>query len=63
MNKTNLRYPMLIAATGLLVLTQAHAGTPVWTYSAPTPATTTVYTGGTATVQYTVTNQSNKSKT
>lgn len=62
MKKMNLKYSILIAVTGLLVITQAHTASPIWTYSAPNPATTTISPGGTGTVQYTVTNQSNLSK-
>lgn len=38
------------------------ARTPVWTYSAPNPARVTVSDGGTAIVEYTVTNQSRRAK-
>lgn len=47
---------------GCLLAPVVHAGTPVWTYSAPNPANVTVSANGTATVQYTVTNQSSKPK-
>ena len=60
MSTTSLRYPIFLALSGLL--TQIQAGTPAWTYSAPNPASVTVSAGETTTVQYTVTNQSTKSK-
>jgi len=62
MNKDYLRHPIFMGAIGLLVMTQAHTGTPVWTYSSPNPSRLTVYPGETKTLQYTVTNQSRKSK-
>ncbi|HHF7374038.1 fibronectin type III domain-containing protein [Legionella bozemanae] len=51
-----------VGFVGLCVSTSINAALPVWTYSAPSPALVTVAAGGTATVQYTVTNQSIKSK-
>lgn len=39
-----------------------NAASPIWTFSAPNPAQVTVYNGQTATVTYTVTNQSFKPK-
>ena len=49
-------------AAGFLLITPVYAGTPLWTFSAPNPATVLVSEGGTASVQYTVTNQARKSK-
>lgn len=51
-----------VAAAGLLISSSLYAGIPVWTYSAPSPAGVTISDGRTATVQYTVTNQSHKAK-
>ena len=62
MKRWNLINKILIGAWAMLVMTLTYAGTPLWTYSAPSPATTTVSAGSTARVQYTVTNQSTKSK-
>lgn len=62
MKRWNLNNKILIGAWAMLAMTQAYAGIPLWTYSAPSPATTTVSAGGLATVQYTVTNQSTKTK-
>ncbi|MDR3441822.1 MAG: fibronectin type III domain-containing protein [Legionella sp.] len=62
MKRRNLINKILIGAWAMLVMTFTYAGTPLWTYSAPSPATTTVSAGSTATVQYTVINQSTKSK-
>lgn len=47
---------------GLFLTTTLHAGSPVWTFSAPSPASVTISSGSTATVQYVVTNQSTKPK-
>lgn len=52
----------MTGAIGLLLSAPIHAGTPMWTFSAPSPASVTVSAGSSATVQYTVTNQANKSK-
>lgn len=46
----------------LLITNPLLASKPVWTYSAPFPVVASVFDGGTATVQYTVTNQSISSK-
>ena len=62
MSKTYLKYPIFLTATGLSIITPIHAGTPVWTFSAPSLASLMVSAGETATVQYTVTNQSSKPK-
>ena len=43
-------------------MTPIHAKSPVWIFSAPSPLSTTVLYGGTATIEYTVTNQSTHSK-
>ncbi len=45
------------------ILTTVWAGIPVWTFEPLTPTTIAVPANGTATVQYRVTNQSNKSHT
>lgn len=53
---------LIIGVLGCLLIPVVHASTPVWTYSAPDPASVTVSSGRTAAVLYTVTNQSNKPK-
>lgn len=63
MYKNCLRNSIISSISGLLLLTTAQAGAPMWTFSAPNPASIAVSSGGVATVQYTVTNQSNKPKT
>lgn len=60
-NKAMTRY-LGIAVIGLCLSTGINAKTPVWTYSSPSPAQVTVSTGSTATVSYTVINQSSRSK-
>lgn len=47
---------------GLCLSTSINAATPLWTYSAPNPASVTIADGGTEAVSYTVTNQSTKAK-
>ena len=47
---------------GLFFMVQADAGIPVWTFSTPTPSSAMVFAHTTATVQYTITNQSTKPK-
>ncbi|MCE3045324.1 RCC1 domain-containing protein, partial [Legionella sp. 16cNR16C] len=47
-----------LGAAGLILYSQLHASTPLWTYSAPSPAVVTVSGFETATVSYTVTNLS-----
>lgn len=49
-------------AAGLLLNSLVYAGAPLWTYSAPNPASVAVAAGETATVSYVVTNNSVKSK-
>lgn len=61
MNKTYLR-TLLTCAIGLFIMTPIHAKIPVWIFSAPSPLSTTVLFGETATIEYTVTNQSTHSK-
>lgn len=58
--KINGRLALLVV--GLLVCSSLHAGIPLWTYSTPNPLSVAISDGGTATVQYTVTNQSHKTK-
>jgi photosystem II stability/assembly factor-like uncharacterized protein len=55
-------YKTSFYGVGLILATSVHAGIPVWTYSAPNPASVTVSANSMATVQYTVTNQSQKSQ-
>lgn len=62
MYKNHFRNLVIRSMPGLLLMATAQAGTPVWTFSAPSPANVEVSDGGIATVQYTVTNQSNKPK-
>ena len=50
-----------VGLLGLFLSTSINAE-PVWTFSAPSPAQVTVASGSTATVQYTVTNQSPREK-
>ena len=54
-----------MGACGLVLMSAAHAGTPVWTFSPVPgfPSSVSVSTTGTATIQYTVTNQSHRSHT
>lgn len=61
-NISYLKYPMFLVVSGFFLLTQVHAGIPVWTFSAPNPTSVIISNGGTATVQYTVTNHSNQGK-
>lgn len=60
MNKNHLKNALLIGVSGLVLMMPAQAGTPVWTFAgvAEYPPAVTVSTKGTATIQYTVTNQS-----
>lgn len=53
---------LLTSIIGLLFAASIHAGIPLWTYSAPNPVSVTISRESTATVQYTVRNQSNKPK-
>lgn len=53
---------LFMGASGLMLMASVQAGIPVWTYSAPNPAQVTVSAGSSATVQYTVTNQSTRTK-
>ena len=62
MKRRNLINKILVGAWAMLAMTWAFAATPLWTYSAPRPATTTVSAGSAATIQYTVTNQSTRTK-
>jgi hypothetical protein len=62
MNQIILKHPLLTSIIGLFLMGQAYAGAQLWTFSAPNPSSVTVSPQGTATVQYTVTNQSNKPK-
>jgi hypothetical protein len=60
-----LTYPLMTGAAGLLLITTAWAGSPVWTF-APVPgypSSVSLSPSETATVQYTVTNQSHKPHT
>lgn len=61
----NYRKTLTFLFSSLLLSLSAlsHAGSPVWTFTALTPTTISVPGNGTATVQYTVTNQSSKSHT
>ncbi|WP_131775168.1 hypothetical protein [Legionella cincinnatiensis] len=52
----------LSGVAGVVINSLAHASTPLWTYSAPSPASVTVSDGGIATVSYTVTNMSRRGK-
>lgn len=64
MNKIN-KLMLANLAVGLALSTAIHADdekTPLWTYSAPSPAQVVVSIGGMATIQYTVTNHSSKTK-
>lgn len=65
MNKNCLRNLILVGAAGLVLINTAQAGTPVWTFAQVSgyPSSVTVSTTGTATIKYTVTNQSHKSHT
>lgn len=60
--KISTKNSVITGMLGCLLVPVAYAGTPVWTYSAPNPASVSVSTGSTVTVQYTVTNQSSKPK-
>ena len=51
-----------LIVTGMLMMTTVAYAAPLWTYSAPNPPTVSVSDGGTATVTYTVTSQTNKAK-
>ena len=51
-----------LIVTGMLMMTTVAYADPLWTYSAPNPSTVSVSDGGTATVTYTVTSQTNKAK-
>ncbi|KTC68333.1 hypothetical protein Lbir_2935 [Legionella birminghamensis] len=51
-----------LGAAGLMLNGSLHASTPLWTYSAPSPAVVTVAGAETATVSYTVTNLSARGK-
>lgn len=62
MKMMQLKGAALTAAMGLLFSTSGHAGGPLWVFSAPTPNQVMVSSNRTAPVQYTVTNQSSKSK-
>jgi hypothetical protein len=62
MKNTQIKNSFIAGALGCLLMPVVHASTPVWTYSAPIPASALVSSSGTATVQYTVTNQSSKPK-
>lgn len=53
----------LIGAIALFFSGMAHAGAPMWTFTALTATTISVAANSTATVQYRVTNQSHKTKT
>ncbi len=65
MSKNHLRNSILIGILGLVLMTIAQAATPVWTFTpvAGYPPLVTVSTTGTATIKYTITNQSHKSHT
>jgi hypothetical protein len=62
MKRRNLMNQLVVGVWTMLAMTLAYAATPLWTYSAPSPAATTISAGSIATIQYTVTNQSTKSK-
>ena len=62
MKETQLKEAVLAAAMGLLLSTPGYARAPLWGYSAPNPASVTVSSSSTETVQYTVTNHSRKPK-
>ncbi|WP_133137600.1 WD40/YVTN/BNR-like repeat-containing protein [Legionella rowbothamii] len=62
MNKVSVLSSASLGFSIILSSALAHAATPVWTFSAPNPALVLVDNGQTATVQYTVTNQSTKTK-
>ena len=65
MHRNWLKNALLIGVSGLMLMTTAHAGMPVWTFApvAGYPPAVSVSTTGSATVQYSVTNQSSKSHT
>lgn len=57
-----LKRSLFTGAVGLLCSASIHASTPLWEFSSPSPLSTIVSPEGTASVQYTVTNKSIKSK-
>lgn len=53
---------LFLGLSGAVLHTPLYAGIPVWTFSAPSPASVTPSAGTTETIQYTVTNQSMRAK-
>jgi hypothetical protein len=54
---------LLIGVTALMTTVAAHASIPMWTFTPLTATSLTVFTGTSATVQYTVTNNSKRTHT
>jgi hypothetical protein len=63
MNRVRFINSCLIIISSLLATIPCYAGTPLWTFTPLTATTISVPSNGTATVQYQVTNQSNKTHT
>lgn len=65
MNARRLRNSLITMTTGLVLMHTAWADTPVWTFTPVSgyPPSVSVSPSGTATIKYTVTNQSHKSHT